>query len=629
MAAVLMPRSPLERSKSGTLDYPDQYDRKMIQWKEAFKEEALEELRMSREFEKVRDYIDALEGDQWKRRPNLPRHLNRFVDNQLSKARKDARAQYTDIRPTMTVRSSHEGFKKTADVLTNIILHEWNRSRIDLSLAEVIDHAMFGCGFWKLGAVSGIDGVSAARLIVTPCGMDTVLPLHCGNNIQLASGVLYRLHKTIQYFRKLFGNKADGLERYSVSYNEQRSATPYERPAHLPQYQWSSLSPSMKRWMRVRRVEGPGEQSDTALYPIIPLEEYWIEDDSTNDSRETKLVRDPNLSPFEHNYWYLVKPGQKLFPRKRLLVFGGDRPLYDGPNPYFHGLYPFAMLMLDPVVWAPRGLSKYRNLMPLQDALNEIPAGVIEMIRRAIRPTIAGRKGAIADADWDRFFPDIPGAKLRMMPNADPTKDIRTLQAPEIPAYVMQFLLQYLLPAFQGHAGNLDMTQLAKKKQVPGADTVEQMRDSQGSHFRLEGRFIEAFLGESGIQAVSNCLQYFNLKSRIEILGTDGQVIEDCDWDPDTMIPAGMAKEVFWRNFSIEIVAGSLLGSSKDREQQIALVLARLGKLDTETLLRKAGFGRQETEQILARLKAEHSAMPQAPGRTPRMTRSQRTGSPI
>ena len=156
---------------------------------------------------------------------------------------------------------------------------------------------------------------------------------------------------------------------------------------------------------------------------------------------------------------------------------------------------------------------------------------------------------------------------------------------------------------------------------------MEQIRDAQSAPIRYEGRFIEAFLRDAGRIAISHYLQFFTRKDRYWILGEDGVTWSDYTWDPTNMIPAGYAPEAFWKLFRVIVTPGSLHGANKDRDQVKALTLFRSGALSLETLLRKADIGDVQEEIKRIAKEREMGLMPGgSQGRTPRLTRGQRTG---
>jgi hypothetical protein len=573
------------------------------------------ERKQNREWAKINEYVKNLMGEMWP--ANRERFRSKFVDNHLNRARRETLAQYTDVRPTISVHS--EPFPQHAEILQKMVVHEWVRGDMDLKLAEVLDHAMLSEGFWKVNA-------SLGRLSVISLGMDSLMTVNCPSDIQESSALCYSAFKPIQYFVEKWGKEA--AERVlrsgpSDSYKSNESNSP--PTSKMSEYSWSKLSPSLRYMMKDRAPGQYGSWRAQDTFPVGELEEFWIEDGQVNESLNDVLVKDPRYSIDEHNYWYVVKPGHRLYPRKRLLVFGGEQNLYDTTSPYWTTLYPFVKFVLDPVVWAPGGLSKYRTLLPINLGVNEISAGVFDTIKKAINQAYVAKRGSVSEADWNRFYPQIPNQKMLMNATAD-IRDVRALDPPNLPAYVFEYS-KYLLSMFDRHAGSMDTAALSKKKQVPGGDTMEQIRDAQGGPIRLEGRYIEVALRNAGEIGVSHIIQYFPRKQRYWIMGNDGVTWDDYTWDPTNMVPADQARDGFWKNFSTAIAQGSLHGANKDRDQIKALNLYRAGALSMETLLKKCDIGDVQAE--MQRIQAERKAGiigQQSAGRTPRMSRGQRTG---
>jgi hypothetical protein len=110
---------------------------------------------------------------------------------------------------------------------------------------------------------------------------------------------------------------------------------------------------------------------------------------------------------------------------------------------------------------------------------------------------------------------------------------------------------QYLSQEFDRLSGAIDIMNLGKKKQVPGADTVEQMREALNTTTRLEGRYIEKFLEDAGQLVTSDIFQYFEMSVVMKILGEAG-----VDWDqfndigpnlvPNAHSPSFRINGLFW-----------------------------------------------------------------------------------
>lgn len=599
------------------------YEERMKEWAEEAKNEALRTLNLSKEYNRVPEYIQYLEGDGWvdKRRPQ---YLSRFYDNRLQHARYNTLAMLTDLRPTIDVRSRVPEFEAQAKIAENVIRYEWYNQGLDLSLVSVVDTAMlYGNAFWKIGA--GTPGF----MTFSTCAPNMVMPIQPGAGTQDSAAILYRTYKPISYFKERWPERSGHLEEEAVGEMDESEGTTYAKPPRVSEYTWANMASGLKAKIGYKRQ---GSVPNPSSYPIIELREYWIDDQTINDSTEPVTMRAWNIPLNEQNFAYTVEPGHPLFPRKHLIVFAGNRLMYDGPSPYWHGLYPFAMLRLNPVMWSFWGLSKYRDLIPLNKGINDIGAGTLDMCKRALNPQVVTKEGGVPKAAWDSYFPNMPGGKLRLGPGAQ-IADVKYLEPPQLPQYTFNAMM-FLTQEFERMAGQLDVQKLSGKKQVPGGETIEQMREMQGTGLRLEGRYIEGFLRDAGQIAVPNVFQMYTAARRLKILGASGLSWEDFDYDPTNMVPNGIPPEDHIKNFSLEIAPGSLLGANKERTKIQAMSVFRMGGISRAALLRALEIPDAQIQQIEQELMKEQQAgIAQAGvggrGSTPRQTRSQRQGAPM
>jgi hypothetical protein len=619
----ILQRGPIFRTDSNNERpyYRDGYDGaqgyqfELRRWRESAREEAFSTARLSPEVNAVQKYAQALTGNFGKRK----KYRSPFFDNRLNNSRQSDLALLTDTNPTIAVTSAVEAYKQQAEMAQMSIQGEWQRCNMDLDLVRCMDITKLnGTGFWKIGAA--LPGI----LQVVPCGPESVMPIQPGFDIQESTAVLYRTWKSLSYFRNKFPYAAAGLEKESTFLDQANvgSETRFNRPSDIPEFTWNGLSPQMKRAVGVQ--SGASDMASFSMFQNLELQEYYVDDPSVNESREMVLMRHPYLSLKAHNYWYWVKPGQRLYPRKRLIVFGGRKPVYDGPAPFWHGLYPFACMRLNPVPWSFWGMSKYRDLLPLNDAMNEIGAGIMDMIKRALNPVAVTKAGAIPTASWKEFYQDAPGSKLQMMPNAN-IGDFRYMDPPNIPSWVIQFH-QYLSTEFDRLAGSIDVNGLGKKKQVPGGDTIEQMRELMNSITRLEGRYVEKFLEDAGVIAVSNFFQFWQIDTRLKTMGAAGISWADFDTDMRSLIPDNIPKEDFWRSFPFKVSQGSLLTSAKDREKQMAINLGMRHLIPIVEMYRRLEVPKPEAmrDELMQEMQAGVGGGGGA--RAPRSTRGQRNG---
>ena len=605
--------------------YAKKYMSAMGDYQEMCKEEAMRTWKLSSEFNKIAEYINYLEGGFWDRR--RPKYLSNFSDNRLAQTRYAKLSLLTDVRPVISVTTNVPAFQEQSTITDAVIRDEWTRNDLDLGLVSVTDAALlFGNGFWKI--TSSMPGY----MKFIPCGPDVVMPIQPGFHLQDSSAILYRTYKPLSYFQRLWPERSANLEQETTS-QEQHEGTMFQRPPQISEFTWNALSPQMRYRMGIR-VGGKIQTPNARSYPVIELNEIWVDDQSLNMSDEDVIVRDPFLPLDAHNYWARVKPMQRLYPRKRLIVFAGKRLMYDGPSPYWHGLYPFSMLRLNPTIWSFWGVSKYRDLVPLNKAINEIGAGTMDIVKRTLNPQLIAKEGAVNKDAFERFFPNMPGGKLKINNSYNAMTDIRYMDPPVLPQSIFQ-MAEFITAEYDRASGSIDTSNLASKGQVPGGESIEAMRDMANPAVRLEGRYIEAFLRDTGKIAISNIFQFYTRAQRLRILGENGLTWQDFDYDPKKMMtPDGEIAEDHWRNFSMEVVPGSLLGTNKVQEAQTAMSLFKIGGISRKALLRQLGRG-AEADQIEQEIKDEVDAdistiagpaKQQGQGRTPRLTRGARNG---
>ncbi len=595
----ILPLSPIfyDGAPSSKPTVPDGYDSKLLYWREQFKQEATDTARLNEELLKIPSYIKAIKGEYWDRR--RPKYKSTFYSNRLDKARVDNLALLTDTRPVIDVYSRREDLKQQADIVHKVFEHEWIDKDMDLDLIRVTDITkMMGTGFWKIGATY------PGHMKVISYGPDSVMPVQPGFSIQESTGVLCRTWKALSYYKTRFPFDSQGIEREAGTFDVRGGSGKYNRPDNLDEYVWNGLSPAMQRALG---QTNPPPEAQSSIFKSVELQEIYVDDPSINDSKKPILMRHPYWPLDAYNWWYWVQPGERLYPRKRLIIFGGNKRLYDGPSPYWHGLYPFACLRLNPVPWSFWGLSQYRNLLPINNAINEVVAGIMDMTKRALNPQAMTRQGAVAPASWKEFFSDMPGAKLTMNAMANVSSDVRYMDPPNIPPYVFNLLLQYLIPEFDRMSNALDVNAMGKKKQVPSGETLDQMRDSLNTSLRLEERYLEVFLRDVGTQCLSHVFQFYTTRQRLKMLGSDGTTLEDYDFDPGTLIPDEvLPKSDHWKSFGLHLKSGSLHGGSKDREKMYALQLASRGLIPIQHLYKTLEI--QNPESVFAQLMQEHQA---------------------
>ena len=219
----------------------------------------------------------------------------------------------------------------------------------------------------------------------------------------------------------------------------------------------------------------------------------------------------------------------------------------------------------------------------MNNVINRINGGILDMIIHIIEPTLVAPKAAFPPADWDALDPSAYGAKIKYNNNAPRPPEFQSKR--ELPAFVLTYLTEISREAESTSTGSA-MTQALGKKQVPGGDALEMIKHSRSTPVRVQSRALESFLRDSGYMGICNMLQFYSVAHRIEVLGAQG--ITEADYNPiyGEARPKGMKPEDFVRRFMFIIKPGSTLAVEKNERIQHAFTLRKMGDLSSRGLFR-------------------------------------------
>jgi hypothetical protein len=549
------------------------HDLLVSRWCEAVFEEAKDDLERNDDVVQIDRAINYLMGKQWVER--RPSYKAAPVANRLWTNLVQLISYLTDIRPSFEIKANNKLYDEHAKVLNKMVRAWFMNEDIDMTLAMIIVHAALTIGYGRLIWNPDLKN-GEGEMELTALGAMDLIPIRPSHTLQRSLGVIYRAPKPISWFKEKYP-----LKGYKVPVDKEYSqylGGPSQAGTGMWGRAWQVLSPQM------RRVFGQttSQARDSAI-PMALYREFWIRDSQRNTSNATVWVGDQ-----QREYGYAVQPGQKLYPRGRLMILGGPVVLYDGPNPHYHGQFPFQCLRLNRVPWQFPGLSEFRNQIPLQDVMNNVLAGILDAVKKAVNPQLLAPDNAFGASVKKNLDPNMPNAKIFYSPASiqAPTWG----PAPVLPSFVFQTML-YAQQELDSQSGFLDMGSISRRGIVPAGDTLEQLKEGQQTLVRLKVRYIEDFMKQMGQQWVPNAFQFYTLKRRMQLLGSEGLTWEDFDWDPGTMVPYGTPAEEHWKAFTFMMVPGSLLKSARMPQQALMLNLRRMGDMDMKNMLESLDLG--------------------------------------
>ena len=522
-----------------------------------------------------------------------PDYLSKIVLNETHRSIRRHVSSLTDIKPVFAYRTPNPNFNQHSLLLNQLVTVWWINTFSDLSLADAVKYAaVAGAGdlVCEYDPYYGPNG--DVRLMARdPRDTIPIRPSRDGS-IQNWFGCILREAHSPNVLRAMYPNLA-GLMQGD---NPWGAGIFTKFKASMTRIMGSGDHSTLDGLNKTRTGKLVGDE--------IALYRCYLNDAAVNSTDHPILMGRAGTS-----WSYMVNPGDRLYPRKRLIVCTERAVLYDGPNTYWHGMFPVSRLMLDRWPWSFFGLPLVNAMKPLQDAINTLASVLVQSVKVAAAPPAIGNsrvpRGMLAG--WDRRKPN---AKIHT--NEQVGTGIQDVKPPDLPSYSFE-LLGFLRNAFHEQAGdsNLDALQAAVVRQIPDQDGIEAFMAASSPELKLEGRQVEICLRELADMMKANIFQYYDTARRIQVLGDAGLTLEDFDYDPGNLVPA-MAPtqpdgtptpgyhpqldvnvdqkdraQFFLKLFTFYVTPNSLLALNAKSEQMKYVQLARAGWCDIWTLWEK------------------------------------------
>lgn len=546
--------------------------------------------------------VSVIQGEHAHRRL-VHRDLSHFQLNLVGKVVSDNVASLTDIKPYFSYRTANADFKAQADIFNNLAQTWWVNNFIDLKLAGAVQLAIpAGCSYLQFIWNPELQG-GRGDLDLIPRDARDVIPIRPTSSlsIQDSMGVIVRSDETVSYLRQRYPHLSAHIKPdRDLAFTTRRTISPTGALGRF-------LSPMMSRIKRARQggpIRVPGKEVFTV----------YLKDDSTNNGDRDVAMGFDNKGK-ARNWSYLVGPGEPLYPRGRTIICSEDIVYYDGPNVFLFDTFPIIKLYMDmSFVYPDSYFSKpvTQDLLQLNEMVNEIVSGVLDNVRKELRPNIIADMRSISKAKLDQFDSRRGGQYLRVRPVG--TQPIEFIGGVDLKKYVFD-LLQFGIEQIGSLSGSQDLSALTRLKQVPAQESIEAIVQSMSPQLRMRGRLIEFAIRELAHMLKFGFLQWYNAPRRMAILGADGITIEDFDFDPGSFVPdgGGFLKNItdtdgnqdpeeqevegfkgltkmqraikHAGNFTFYVVPNSMLQFQLLSKKAEAIMLRKMGEIDHNTFL--------------------------------------------
>jgi hypothetical protein len=530
---------------------------------------------------KAQDYII---GQQLSPEQCKLKYLPQVTVNEVRKAMQAHVSAITDLKPVAGWKTNPE-YQVQANMLNMYLYSEWVTTMMDLDLGDCVKYSLAGGTGdlvidWDPHAPLG-----GAHQLTARDPRDT-LPLRpsFGRSCQLWEGVCFREEHTVNVLRGMYPTKASLFK-----------ASPDTLLGQVMGRFRSGLS----------RLISPADPLDSIAWPgtagtlkkaragAIVLYRAYFKDRTRNLTTQPIVMGQAGA-----NWAYVVQPNQPLYPRGRLLVATEDTLIYDGPNTYWHGMFPFCRLKLWSVPWQFLGIPLFNDLLPLQDAINDTVHDIRLAMRQWTNPDITYNRTAVSEATMKLMDPRRPGKRVKVMPGfGDPWKKEEGPNPSIIQLGIEMW--EKLTQKFADLSGTANLSALLQLRQMPSADTIQKYYEALTPEIRNEARQVELFLRDFSEMVKINYFQFLSAQKRIQILGTGGQMLNEFDFDPDQFVPAltpgepGYTPELdknttsrdqraqwFHKQFIFVVAPNSVLAMDATERKMMRVQLARMGYYD-------------------------------------------------
>lgn len=594
----------------------EELEKLLLAWLRARASEGQALLKKETAYTEMEKAIKAVEGRSDPREVKS-QALSSVSVNRIKKIVLETTSALTDVRPIWNYDTHNEEFKKQAEILNNLARGWWKNNTVDRRLQSIL---MFSCtggsGYGVLSWNKDLPGGGDFELI--PMDPRDVIPIDpvYSDSIQDWRGVILRQRMPAATVKQMFPLKAHKVVGTKSSW-----LPAAKQDGAIVSSIWSLIKGSSDHAQPAESVE---------------VMRVFVKDDRLLKEGGPLVMGDPGS-----NWAYTVYPlgstmpdgriateaEARLYPRGRLIICTPEAVLRDIPNPYWHGLFPVVRFTLDPLPWTLLGAAMVGDLSPMQVSLNEALRGLDDGVGQWVRRGVIADSRSISQENLKAIDTRKPGLRVPVNPTVG--EGFKIVDGPEFPSWYMQFL-EFLTSQMDELSGVRGLQQLAQMRAMPSEDVMEKYTDALSPLLRLRSRSIELSLGELAEMLKVGFFQYYDAKRRMQILGKDGTSLEDFDYDPGTLVPAGEGSREeravkHHRNFTFSIAPNSFLNVSHTTQKMMMLQLLRANLIDPWTAWASfdiANIGKPPAETVPERI-IEARRLGLQPGPTPEQLQMQ------
>jgi hypothetical protein len=513
--------------------------------------------------------IDYIEGQQVTLRSSA---ASKVHDNRIKKVTLETVSAMTDVRPIWNYETSNNKVKQVTEQLNTLSKAWWRNTRSDRKLEDALMFALPG-GSGYLAVTYDPDAQDLALVPFDPRDVIPIEPIY-SDSIQDWQGVMLRQRKAKSWLKDKFPAKAAAIEAGDLNSWGDRYATSAK----------GTMTELISSFWQAVKGGGNRTKIEKAEYGVDLLRVY-LKDNTRNRNNYPVRMGKPD-DPMS----YVVEPGEKLYPRGRLIVCTPQTILEDGPNPYVHGKFPVVKLTPDPTPWSILGMPIVMDLIPLQDMLNEILRGMADGVKQWVRRGVVTDTNSMTESNLRKIDTRRDGLKVQVNPTMG--DGFKLLDGPQFPPWMTQ-LIEFLRNEIDDNSGVIGLRQQQNlKTMLPDKDTNTNFEQALSPILKRRARGLEVGLSELADLVKFGFFQFYTQEKRIAILGPDGALETEMLFEPNKFVPEGEVDpddyvnslQKWAQQFSFTIAPNSFLNVSHMAQRMLVLQLFRANGIDIWSL---------------------------------------------
>jgi len=500
-------------------------DDRKLGWLNEATESGMNWLKSQRGHSDFRQALDIISGRA--AGPDPPKYRSRVNSNHLKRNIREVTGTLGKLRPLWGYSSDNPAFAPNAN-LFNLYVRAWYLETFaDVKIKEALQYAAATCTGWIRPLYSrdlGGQGRGSVRLLSygAPCVLPCQLPPSGDYQQAYAMTILdempiYMAHSMFPKYQS-FLRPTSSLYWYS---NEIRKSS----QGNI----WSRL---FGGWGK-----SPSQYTPGIADLMIPIRYTYVIDLTRNTTSSEIPMGEPGTA-----WSYRVKPGDLLYPLRRLIISSESCVMYDDTSFDMHGRFPGIPFTLDHWPWEPMGFSMVRDGFELQAAMTELERGTMDKERAKLDLPLAYDINAVTKKEAQQFDPMQPRVRAGF-DGSQVQEPFKMPVPPEVYRTDEATLKFYdlLKNAMDEQHAIKDVVALAKARMA--GDDLEKLLEANGPIIEDMSRSMEPPMRELADQIKYLVLQYVPPARVMQVVGEDNMTLTPFDYNPDTMIPSHLPGE--------------------------------------------------------------------------------------